>query len=79
MKHPRAIEALELATAHLRHERELDALWQIRTAVNAIGEVEGLETEPACPNCGNTANLETDKDAGDYSCEACELVWRATP
>jgi len=30
----------------------------------------------ACPQCGNTMNLETDKDQYDYSCEACELAWR---
>jgi tRNA(Ile2) C34 agmatinyltransferase TiaS len=29
-----------------------------------------------CPQCGNTTNLETDKDQADYSCEACELSWR---
>ena len=37
-----------------------------------VGKILGA----VCPQCGNTMNLETDKDQADYSCEACELTWR---
>jgi hypothetical protein len=30
-----------------------------------------------CPKCGMTVDLGTDRDHGDFACEACEYVWRS--
>jgi hypothetical protein len=38
----------------------------------AVARIMG---DGVCPQCGNTANLETDQDEGSHSCEACEIVW----
>ncbi len=61
-------DLLEVATGNrVGTKLETDTLARI------FPETSGRK--PKCPKCGNTRNLETDRDEGNYSCERCEIVW----